>query len=192
VAAASKKAEHRITLGPEDSTRQDVEYLLSGDTLSMTQKKKFNDVCNEIISISTPLFDSAETFRIHGDCHLKNIITRPGEGLMVIDFDDMMNAPPVQDLWLLLPDHLNNARKEINLLIEGYEKFRDFDMRTLKLIEPLRAMRIIYYLAWCARQYQDYQFKTLFPDWGSELFWMKEVSDLEKQLAVIKVHLQGY
>jgi Ser/Thr protein kinase RdoA (MazF antagonist) len=117
---------------------------------------------------------------------MKNFLHRPGEGIMVIDFDDMLTGPPIQDLWLLLPDHAVKCRREIQLLLQGYEQFREFDDRTLKLIEPLRAMRIIYFLAWCSRQSSDYKFRTLFPDWGNEIFWQTEIKDLEQQLAVIK------
>ncbi|MEI3003824.1 MAG: hypothetical protein V8T87_04290 [Victivallales bacterium] len=30
-------------------------------------------------------------------------IDRGGEGLLAIDFDDMLNGPPVQDIWFLFP-----------------------------------------------------------------------------------------
>ena len=59
---------------------------------------------------------------------------------MVIDFDDMMTGPPVQDLWLLLGDYANDSKREMNLLLQGYEQFREFDDLTLKLIEPLREL----------------------------------------------------
>ena len=64
--------------------------------------------------------------------------------------------------------------------------FRDFDWHTLKLIEPLRAMRIIYFLAWCSRQSNDFKFQNNFPDWGSDGFWQKEIADLGRQLRVIE------
>lgn len=110
---------------------------------------------------------------------------------MVIDFDDMMTGPPIQDLWLLLPEHAEKCRQEIALILEGYEMFRKFDRQTLKLIEPLRTMRIIYFLAWCSRQANDYKFKTNFPDWGSDRFWQQEINDLQRQLNRVKTQLQG-
>jgi len=107
---------------------------------------------------------------------------------MAIDFDDMMLGPPVQDLWMLLPDHVGRSRREIDLLLEGYEQFREFDYSSLQLIEPLRFMRIIYYLTWCARQLDDHDFRANHPDWGSENFWHREISDISHQFQVIMEH----
>jgi Ser/Thr protein kinase RdoA (MazF antagonist) len=186
VAGSMREAPSRIVLHPEKSTTDDVAALIDGGFVSISYRTAFKRLCDEIIDISRGLFSDAEMIRLHGDCHMKNFLHRPGEGIMVIDFDDMLTGPPIQDLWLLLPDHAVKCRREIQLLLQGYEQFREFDDRTLKLIEPLRAMRIIYFLAWCSRQSSDYKFRTLFPDWGNEIFWQTEIKDLEQQLAVIK------
>jgi hypothetical protein len=50
-------------------------------------------------------------------------------------------------------------------------------------------MRIIYYLAWCSRQVNDYKFRTTYPEWGSDAFWQREVNDLSLQIQVIREHL---
>jgi Ser/Thr protein kinase RdoA (MazF antagonist) len=94
-----------------------------------------------------------------------------------------MTGPPVQDLWLILPDHPETCPRELELLIEGYRRFRDFDRGSLRLIEPLRLMRMIYFLAWCARQTGDFKFQANFPEWGSAPFWRRETADLARQLA---------
>ncbi len=189
-----KEGEHRVILKPEVSTKQDIDHLINGDFITMNQIDGFKNVTSKILETSRELFEKngSEFIRVHGDCHQKNLLHRPGEGLMVIDFDDMMTAPPVQDLWLLLPDHLDNSKKEINLILQGYEHFREFDDKTLKLIEPLRAMRMIYFLAWCSKQKKDYHFQTTFPNWGSEQFWGEEVNDLFKQLNKINEHSTTY
>jgi Ser/Thr protein kinase RdoA (MazF antagonist) len=114
---------------------------------------------------------------------------RPGEGVMIIDFDDMMVGPPVQDLWMLLPDQADKCRREFGLILQGYEQFREFDDHTFRLVEPLRAMRIIYFLAWCSRQINDYTFRSLYPEWGSDAFWQREISDLTRQRNIIREHL---
>ena len=43
-----------------------------------------------------------EVHRIHGDCHLGNLLLRD-DVFWVLDFDDMVVGPAVQDLWLALP-----------------------------------------------------------------------------------------
>ncbi|NLX09237.1 MAG: phosphotransferase, partial [Chloroflexi bacterium] len=139
-----------------------------------------------LLDQAVPLFDGAEMIRLHGDCQHTNVLERPDTGLFLIDFDDMMNGPPIHDLWMLLPGRADTARRELEQLIEGYEMFRAFDRRTLRLIEPLRAMRMTYYLAWCARQSRDAAFLQHNPGWGSRAFWARELAELEAQLAVIR------
>lgn len=191
VAGSEQDAPSRIKLHPASSTAEDIRQLIDGGFVSHAYVDAFKDVTSKILDLSLPLFEDIEYIRLHGDCHLKNFLHRPGEGIMVIDFDDMLNGPPVHDLWLLLPDYANKSRREMNLMLEGYEQFREFDDKTLRLIEPLRAMRFIYYLAWCSRQSNDYRFKTTFPEWGSDLFWQNEVKDLQNQLKEIEDHLNG-
>ena len=68
--------------------------------------------------------------------------------------------------------------------------FREPEPRSALLIEGLRAMRIIYFLAWCSMQRDDFQFQTRFPDWGSDQFWIKEIQDLRAQYTNIVDALQ--
>ena len=171
----------RIQIDPHKWTAGQLEFLLGAELIPPTLKTKFEAVARSIIGTIAPLFEGVDGIRIHGDCHPANILYRPGEPFHLIDFDDMAVGPPVQDLWMLLPDHLKNCRPELEALLEGYETFHDFDRRTLKLIEPLRAMRFIHYTAWCARQKADGGFARLAPEWGTAGFWRQEIHDLEKQ-----------
>jgi Ser/Thr protein kinase RdoA (MazF antagonist) len=182
-------AKSRIVLSPERSTRNDLDYL--ENIIPQPYNSRYQKLGNELIDICTPLFDHITNIRIHGDLHLGNILNRMEEGLLIIDFDDMATGPAVQDLWLLLPERLEKAREEVALFIEGYEQFRDFDSRTLRLIEPLRAMRMIYFLGWCSRQFNDHQFRKNFPDWGSDSFWQKEINDLSEQLMFVRETLES-
>ena len=157
------------------------------------------------------LYHSPLFTRIHGDCHRGNILeqfvspspapvtgrsttdTASGEQSVItlIDFDDMMTGPAIQDLWLLLPGYRKDSSKEFNLLCEGYEEFAPaalaqslFTQR--RLIEPLRFMRNIYFLAWTAIQHADTGFEERNPGWGSKSFWEKELQDLTQQLRVLE------
>jgi Ser/Thr protein kinase RdoA (MazF antagonist) len=186
VAGAHRSASSRITLAPRNATADAVKFLLDGGFVSTTFRGQFQETCGALIEIAVPLFDGTPAIRVHGDCHQGNLLHRPDDGLMIIDFDDMAMGPPVQDLWLLLPDRVARCRHEIELMLEGYETFCSFDRRTLELIEPLRAMRMIYYLSWCACQSRDYRFKAQFPDWGTDGFWQTEINDLTRQLHVIQ------
>ncbi|MCU0613221.1 MAG: serine/threonine protein kinase [Candidatus Eisenbacteria bacterium] len=188
VAGSRDTCRDRVTLHPNRSTRDDLDFLVRGGFVTPEHRAAFEDLTSRIVERISGLFTGAELIRIHGDFHRGNLLDRPGEGLMVIDFDDMMSGPPVHDIWLLLPDHARRSRREIDLILEGYGQFREFDYPSLKLIECLRFMRIVYYLAWCARQADDYDFRTNHPDWGSDLFWQRELLDLTHQFQVIMEH----
>ncbi len=178
-------APSRIDLHPLSATTSDLDYLLDHGFLEPHEVARLEAFGNDLLEAIVPLFDDAEMIRLHGDCQHTNVLERPETGIFLIDFDDMMNGPPVQDLWMLLPGRMDTARAELEQLIEGYETFREFDRRTLRLIEPLRAMRMTYYLAWCARQSRDAAFLQNHPGWGSRAFWAKELAELETQLSVI-------
>jgi Ser/Thr protein kinase RdoA (MazF antagonist) len=171
----------RVQLHPEHSTREHLRYILDSDTVAVQYRNAYEEAVAGLISRIAPLFDGVETLRIHADCHGANILHRPGEGYHLLDFDDMAVGPAVQDLWLILPDRLPRARVEAELLLEGYETFTSFPRETLRLIEPLRAMRFIHYTAWCARQKADGGFARLAPDWGAPDFWRQEIADIEQQ-----------
>ncbi len=189
IVGSRKKAVARTDIHPDKSTASHIRHLIDKGFVTPRYQKEFMDVASSILELVTPLFTDIEFIRIHGDCHCGNLLNRPGEGTMIIDFDDMMVGPPIQDMWLLLPDRADKCRHELDQLLTGYEQFREFESHTLRLIEPLRAMRIIYFLAWCSRQTNDFKFRSLYPEWGSDAFWQREIKDLNQQLLVITEHL---
>lgn len=182
---AQADAPERILCTPAGSTRGFVEELREAGIVHPEIADEFFGLAEEGLAAIEPLFDGVTLQRIHGDFHRGNILERGGEGLLVIDFDDMMVGPAVQDLWLLLPDRIGEVRREMINLLEGYREFTSFDGRDLVLVEPLRFMRILYYLAWNARQRADYSFATEHPEWGSKGFWIREIEDLRTQLEYI-------
>jgi Ser/Thr protein kinase RdoA (MazF antagonist) len=122
---------------------------------------------------------------LHGDFHRGNVLDRRDEGLLAIDFDDCCMGPAIQDLWMLLPGRIEDSRRELEAALAGYEDFMPFDYRQLALIEPLRLLRMIHYLAWQARQRSDPGFIEHFPRWGARAFWEQEMEDLRTQLLVL-------
>ncbi len=184
ICGAKRKAEHRIVIGPRQSAQNDVDHLCSS-VIPPRMSEQFASMAKRLIDASASLFEGLECIRIHGDCHRGNILDRLEEGLLLIDFDDMAMGPPIQDVWLLLPDRANKSFLEMDLFIEGYEQFREFNRSSIRCIESLRAMRMIYFLGWCGKQQNDFVFKRNFPDWGSEPFWQREINDLQEQLGFV-------
>ena len=185
VCGEKQTARHRIVIAPLLSARANMEYLCS-QVIPERFRDGYRDIAAMLIEKSAPAFEATERIRLHGDCHRGNILDRLEQGFLLIDFDDMVMGPPVQDLWLLLPDRPTACTREIDLFLEGYERFRKFDGSSLRCIEPLRAMRMIYFLAWVSRQSNDILFKRNFPDWGSDSFWQREINDLREQLEFVR------
>ena len=171
----------RITLGPRTSMASQVQVLLESGLIPANLREEYSDAAELILEEIAPLFEDVPLLRIHGDCHHGNVLCRPGEGLHIIDFDDMAMGPAVQDLWMLLPARPRDCLSEIDAFAEGYETFRPFDWAELRLVEPLRAMRYVHYAAWCARQQVDQGSVSLVPDWGSAAYWRQEITQLANQ-----------
>jgi len=183
---ARDTAMNRLMLHPETLTRGEVDYLIDGNFITASYKSEFQRLMDEVFSVVSSRFNDFEPIRIHADCHYANILDRLDEGLVLIDFDDMMMGPAVQDLWLIMPDHIQKCRPEFDAMLDGYEQFTEFDYFSLRLIEPLRILRIIYFLSWCARQSGDFRFQHNFPNWGNDAFWRTEIADIQHQLNIIK------
>jgi Ser/Thr protein kinase RdoA (MazF antagonist) len=177
----------RITMLPNHSTKEQVAFILESDVIPQKPlASKFSALCQELISEISPMFDGMPLGRIHGDCHFSNIIYRPGESFFLIDFDDMVMGTPIQDLWMLLPGTPRESLLEIDLFLEGYETFHHFDKRSFRLIEPLRAMRFLHYIAWLTHQYIADGAAPIIPGFGSTEYWETEIADLEDQLERIR------
>ncbi len=190
LAGSVREAPDRILCHPEAVTRRYVEEILTADVMKRDHRKSFEALCDHMISTTGPLFEGIPVQRVHGDFHRGNILDRPDTGLLVFDFDDMMNGPTVQDLWLLLPDYASECRRELTMLMDGYEQFLPFDRRQLGLIEPLRFMRMIYFLAWQVRQRNDHSFYLTFPHWGTNAFWEREIEELQTQAEIVDEQLR--
>lgn len=115
-----------------------------------------------------------QPLRLHGDCHPGNILWR--DGPMFVDLDDARNGPAVQDLWMLVNGDRQEQLIQWDILLEAYNEFSDFDLNELSLIEPLRAMRMVYYLAWVVRRWQDPAFPRAFPWMTDEDFWRRQIA----------------
>ncbi len=123
--------------------------------------------------------------RTHGDCHAGNILWRGGVPHFV-DFDDARMAPAVQDLWMMLSGERQRQIAQLDALLEGYREFNDFDPRELRLIEPLRALRMLHHSAWLARRWADPMFPRVFPWFNSVRYWGEQIIHLREQLALLE------
>ena len=124
------------------------------------------------------------TIRVHGDCHLGNLLWAE-QGPRFVDLDDCAMAPRIQDLWMLLSGEPAEQQVQWAELMAGYEQFASLDYHELRLIEPLRALRMLHHAAWVSERWADPAFPRAFPWFGEPRHWEGYLRDLAEQLGAI-------
>lgn len=178
------QAEHRADIGPTNDNK----WLHLERMLSLVAPEVIHRYENAAIEIFERLDDALEGFdfiRLHGDLHRGNILEDSTGEFVIVDFDDMINGPEVQDFWMLMPSSDIKNSPEFDTLIEAYSELREFPHEQLELIPLLRGYRIITYAIWIMNRWQDPSFPRLFPDFGSYSYWAEETENLEKILFLL-------
>ncbi|MBW2277984.1 MAG: serine/threonine protein kinase, partial [Deltaproteobacteria bacterium] len=142
---------HRIALDPQTYGQQNLEYLLDNDVIPQEAREIYAATVEMLLVRIEPKFAGVPVHRIHGDCHLANLI-QTTKGPTFLDFDDMVIGPAVQDIWMLVPSYDEYGQRQRAELLEAYREFREFDHAWLRLVEPLRALRFVHYSTWIARR----------------------------------------
>jgi Ser/Thr protein kinase RdoA (MazF antagonist) len=122
--------------------------------------------------------------RLHGDCHLGNLLWNE-RGPLFVDLDDCAMGPRVQDLGMVLSGPPADQQAQWAALLTGYQQFADFDFRELRLIEPLRGLRMLHHAAWVCHRWLDPAFPRAFPWFGEARYWEGYLADLREQMAAI-------
>lgn len=175
---------HRVTMRPAADARAAVARLNGRDWIPPDQRAAWDSVCALAVARIESAFQALEplpTLRLHGDCHLGNVLWREG-GPHVVDLDDAVNGPAVQDLWMLVSGDRETLRRQTGELLEGYGEFADFDPRELRLVEPLRTLRMLRHAAWIADRWDDPAFPLAFPFFGTPAWWSQLTGQLREQL----------
>ncbi len=176
--------EHRLRLATT-AARDNVEFLLDAGYVPADLEASYRAVTAAIldeIERTPPDASDYAQISLHGDCHSGNVLWRDDRPHFV-DFDDAVTGPAIQDLWMLLSGDTAARQRQLVEIVEGYETFRAFDLRELRLIEPLRAMRILYFNAWIARRWDDPAFPLAFPWFNTPRFWSDYILELKEALA---------
>ncbi|SQJ31993.1 serine/threonine protein kinase [Serratia rubidaea] len=175
----------RPTIGIEEYLTAPREILASCDLVPAAQREAFLGATDTLIqAIKQSWHLDWQPLRLHGDCHPGNILWR--DGPLFVDLDDARNGPAVQDLWMLLHGERSEQLLQLDILLEAYGEFAEFDRRELALIEPLRAMRMVYYLAWVARRWQDPAFPRSFPWMAESDFWLSQTATFTEQAKLLQ------
>jgi Ser/Thr protein kinase RdoA (MazF antagonist) len=175
---------HRLKLSAQKWGTEPLEFLLASGLIDAPYRDRYSHIAKHLIAHADSLLRSSPAVALHGDCHLGNVLWEH-DSPFVLDFDDCMTAPPVQDIWMVVRGRGPEAERDRDLLLEGYQAFRDFDRASLRWIEPLRALRMIHYSAWVARRWQDPSFPRAFPFFAQARYWEEEIQALQEIVALL-------
>jgi Ser/Thr protein kinase RdoA (MazF antagonist) len=181
---AGGEAAHRLPLTADAYVRADLAWLEASGMLPVRLAPRYVDVARAVADVAEERLAGVAVHRIHGDLHAANLLVRDGL-LRALDFDDMMVGPAVQDVWLLFPGRDAETRRLRAVFLDAYEELRAFDHASLRLVEPLRGMRMIHYAAWLARRWHDPIFPRTFVHFGTDAYWEEQCRDLQDLLDVL-------
>ncbi len=157
-----------------DYIEQSVVVLMQCNLVPASLRKSFANVLERLTTALQQYWHTQWLpLRIHGDCHQGNMLWR--ERPLFIDLDDARMGLAIQDMWMLISGNHQEQRQQWNILLETYQEFSEFDTKELSLIEPLRAMRMVYYLAWVVRRWRDPAFPANFCWMTDEDFWQRQI-----------------
>lgn len=178
------EAPHRPRFDAASRVHEPLAALEAGGFLPPAFVRRYCEAARAVAALYDERSRGVPVHRIHGDCHRGNLLERDGAWFF-LDFDDFGVGPAVQDIWMLLPGRDAEAHRQRVRLLAAYRELRDFDDAWLGLVEPLRALRFVWYAGWIARRWQDPVFPDAFPHFGSDEYWEGETRDLEDQAAGI-------
>lgn len=178
---------HRPAIDIETFGHEPCQYLLTHDFIPEDIRLAYESVLRQALEGVQRCYDRAgdvSYLRLHGDCHLGNMLWTDA-GPHFVDFDDSRMGPAIQDLWMLLSGEREQMKAQLLDILAGYEDFHDFDPRELYLVEALRTLRLIHYSAWIARRWDDPAFPATFPWFNTQQYWQDRILELREQIALM-------
>ena len=162
---------------------QPADELASSTLLPAHLKTAFFAILEPLIKETQARWQPTDEIRLHGDCHPGNILWR--DGPVIVDLDDCRSGPAIQDIWMMLSGDRSQQLLQLDTIADAYEEFHTFPDRQLHLIEPLRAMRMVHYMAWLSRRWEDPAFPRAFPWFAEDKYWEGQILALKEQLAAL-------
>lgn len=179
--------QHRYSLSIEGHGIRSYEYILEQGFIPMELEAAYRSLLEHLMGRIRETFERAgqiTMIRLHGDCHLGNVLWTD-EGPHFVDLDDCCMGPAIQDLWMLLNGDREQMSAQLSVLLGAYTEFFDFNPKELHLIEALRTLRMVHYSAWLARRWDDPAFPRSFPWFNTQRYWEEQILLLKEQLALL-------
>lgn len=179
---------HRRSLDLDGMVLEARDKVLASRWLDRRQRPAYRRLCDALHArLAAHGEELGQMIRVQGDCHIGNVLGRD-EHFALVDFDDCLMAPAIQDLWMLFTAQDEGERQmQLSEVLEGYEQHRDFERRELALVEPLRTLRLLRHSAWLVDRWEDPAFPLAFPWLADAGYWDGHLRLLEQQRQVLEV-----
>jgi Ser/Thr protein kinase RdoA (MazF antagonist) len=180
---ATKPFKHRLTIDVQTYGRGPYQFLLENNFIPEEVKHNFCYTMEALlpkIDLCIREAGTLDVIRLHGDCHAGNVLWSD-TGPHIVDLDDCLMGPAIQDIWMLLSGNPEQVKIQLNRILDGYCEFYDYNPRELRLVEALRTLRMIHYSGWLARRWEDPAFPLNFPWFNTPRYWQDQLQHLNEQ-----------
>lgn len=185
--SACKSFTHRIQLNTQTYGHDPYNFLIKHNFIPDYLKDSFCQTVEtalqkikQIVEWIGPL----DQIRLHGDCHAGNVLWSES-GPHIVDLDDCLMGPAIQDIWLLLSGEPEQMDVQLTKILKGYYEFHDFNLRERHLIEVLRTLRMLHYSGWLAKRWADPAFPLNFPWFNTPVYWQNQMMSLNEQIELL-------
>lgn len=175
--------QHRLHINVQSYGYQPYQFLIEHHFIPDFLKENYCRIMESVLQKVETRFQQAgklNVIRLHGDIHVGNVLWNDA-GPHIVDLDDCMMGPAIQDIWMLLSGNEAQMQLQLEYILSGYREFHDFNPRELLLIEALRTLRMIHYSAWLAKRWEDPAFPISFPWFNTSRYWQEQLQNLQDQ-----------
>lgn len=185
---------HRPQLNVQSYGYHAYQFLIDHDFIPAEIKENYCRTVETILQKAEQHFNivgDIAYIRLHGDIHAGNVLWSDA-GPHIVDLDDCLMGPAIQDIWMLLSGDERQVHLQIERILHGYRKFHDFNIRELSLIETLRSLRMLHYCAWLAKRWEDPAFPASFPWFNTPRYWQDQLQHLHEQISLLENNESHY
>jgi len=183
--AAQKTFDHRPTFSTQEMLYQAHNIIEKSGFVPSSLTLPFFTILDQVIEVAVKQYQPQQLIRLHGDCHAGNILWTEA-GPHFVDLDDCRMGPAIQDLWMMLSGDRQEQLLQLDTILMGYEEFFTFESNQLVLIESLRTMRVVNYMAWLCKRWKDPAFPRNFPWFDTEKYWEQQILMLKEQMSALQ------
>lgn len=182
-----EKFQHREMLQGQDLITNYSQQVISSGLIPEDYLAAYQSICDELNQLVNTQYQAQpeQLQRVHGDFHAGNILWRD-EQIFIVDFDDCMQGPVMQDIWMLLSGSREEQLQQLSAIRDGYQMFRPFPNHQLAWIESLRTLRLVKYTAWLCQRWADPAFKMAFPWFTGHQYWSSHILSLREQISALQ------